>query len=193
MPALSRTLLPLLAAAALAAGCGTVKNTVSDGDDRALMLSGNDPVAYLTQSRPVPGLPTIKAEHEGVTYRFASEANRKEFLARPQRYAPQYAGYCASGLPYALKGAIGADTFAIVDDKLYMFGSPRSRRGWMLDRDRNIALGDRYWVEEVRDAHSRIQNFKRYTFKVPHYRTDEELDAEYERRKAAGTLPPWMK
>ncbi len=36
----------------------------------------------------------------------------------------------------------------------------------------------------------RIQNYKRYLFKVPHYKTDAELDAEHERRKAAGTLPP---
>ena len=186
-------LLAALATVFVLAGCGTVKNTVSDGDDARLMLTGNDPVAYFTEGKAVRGQPALKAEHDGVTYRFASAANRAEFLKQPQRYVPQYAGYCASGLPYALKAAIGADTFAIVDGKLYLFGSPRSRRGWLLDKDRNIALGDRYWDEEVRDAYSRIQNYKRYLFKVPHYKTDDELDAEYERRKAAGTLPPELK
>jgi YHS domain-containing protein len=186
-------LLATLAAALLLAGCGTVKNTISDGDDKALMLRGNDPVAYFTDGRPLRGQPSIRAEHDGVTYRFASEANRAAFLKQPQRYVPQYAGYCASGMPYALKANIGADTFIIIDDKLYLFGSPRSRRGWLLDKDRNIALGDRYWNEEVRDAYHRIQNYKRYLFKLPHYQTDEQLDAEYERRKAAGTLPPELR
>jgi hypothetical protein len=28
----------------------------------------------------------------------------------------------------------------------------------------------------------RLQNWKRYVFKVPHYKTDDELDAERRRR-----------
>lgn len=184
---------PILSAVALCAalaGCGTIKNTISDGDDKALMLRGNDPVAYFTEGRAVKGNPAIKADYDGVTYRFASEANKAAFLAEPKRYEPQYAGYCASGAPYALKAVIGADTFAIVDGKLYLYGGPRSRQGWMLDYQENIKAGDRYWESEVRDAYSRVQNFKRYTFKVPGYKTDAELDAIYEERKKAGTLNP---
>jgi len=180
----------IAAACALLAGCGTVKNTTTDGDDRALMLRGNDPVAYFTDQRPVKGNPAIKADYDGVTYRFASETNKAAFLANPKRYEPQYAGYCASGAPYALKAVIGADTFAIVDDKLYLYGGPRSRRNWMLDYRENIKVGDMYWEAEIKDAYSRIQNAKRYTFKVPHYKTDAELDAIYEERRKAGTLNP---
>jgi YHS domain-containing protein len=174
----------------LLAGCGTVKNTVSDGDDQALMLHGNDPVAYFTENKAVKGNPAIKADYDGVTYRFASEANKAAFLKDPKHYVPQYAGYCASGAPYALKAVIGADTFAIVNDKLYLYGSPRSRQGWMLDYVENIKTGDMYWETEIKDSYSRIQNMKRYTFKVPGYKTDAELDAIYAQRKAAGTLNP---
>jgi len=174
----------------LLAGCGTVKNTVSDGDDQALMLHGNDPVAYFTENKAVKGNPAIKADYDGVTYRFASEANKAAFLKDPKHYVPQYAGYCASGAPYALKAVIGADTFAIVNDKLYLYGSPRSRQGWMLDYVENIKTGDTYWETEIKDSYSRIQNMKRYTFKVPGYKTDAELDAIYAQRKAAGTLNP---
>ena len=174
----------------LLAGCGTVKNTVSDGDDQALMLRGNDPVAYFTENKAVKGNPAIKADYDGVTYRFASEANKAAFLKDPKHYVPQYAGYCASGAPYALKAVIGADTFAIVNDKLYLYGSPRSRQGWMLDYVENIKTGDTYWETEIKDSYSRIQNMKRYTFKVPGYKTDAELDAIYAQRKAAGTLNP---
>jgi YHS domain-containing protein len=184
-----RTVLAI-AALGLLAGCGTIKNTISDGDDQALMLRGNDPVAYFTESKPVKGNPAIKADYNGVTYRFASEANKSAFLANPKRYEPQYAGYCASGAPYALKAVIGADTFAIVDDRLYLYGGPRSRRNWMLDYVENIKTGDMYWQSEIKDSYSRLQNFKRYTFKVPGYKTDAELDAIYAQRKAAGTLNP---
>jgi YHS domain-containing protein len=154
------------------------------------MLRGNDPVAYFTESKPVKGNPAIKADYNGVTYRFASEANKAAFLANPKHYEPQYAGFCASGAPYALKAFIGADTFAIVDDKLYLYGGLRSRQGWMLDYAENIKVGDMYWETETKDVPYRLQNIKRYTFKVPGYKTDAELDAIYAQRKAAGTLNP---
>lgn len=179
----------LAAAVAITTGCGTVKNTVSDGSDAKLMLRGNDPVAYFTQGRPVKGNPDIKAEHDGVTYRFASAEHRADFLQNPARYEPAYAGFCASGAPYALKANIGADVFTIYRGRLYLFGSERSKRGWLLDAENKVALGDKYWEEETKNVPHRLQNYKRYLFKVPHYKTDAELDAEYERRKAAGTLP----
>jgi YHS domain-containing protein len=176
-------------ALALLAGCGTVKNTVSDGADPNLILRGNDPVAYFAQKAAVAGSPGIKTTYNGVTYRFASEANKAEFLKNPARYEPAYTGFCASGAPYALKANIGARVFAIYKDRLYLFGSERSKRGWLLDAANNVALGDRYWEEETKDMPHRMQNWKRYLFKVPHYRTDAELDTEYEQRKADGTLP----
>jgi YHS domain-containing protein len=180
----------VLIAAALLVGCGTVRNTSTDAGDTQLMLRGNDPVAYFTQNKPVAGDPAISAGHDGATYRFANAGNRDAFLRNPGRYAPRYAGFCASGAPYALKAAIGADVFAIVDDRLYLFGSDRSRRNWMMDWKANVRVGDRYWDTETRDVPHRVQNLKRYVFKVPGYRTDDELDAEFSRRRAAGTLPP---
>jgi hypothetical protein len=111
-----------------------------------------------------------------------SEANKKIFLADPQRYVPAFGGYCASGAHYALKARIGAQTFKIVDGRLYLFGSPRSMRHWELDQADNIRLGEWYWENETKDRPDRLQNWVRYTFKVPHYKTDAELEAEWQRR-----------
>jgi len=183
---LARWLLPALLA--LLAGCGTVRSTIVDGDDRAVMLRGNDPVAYFTEKRPVKGDPAIKVERDGVTYRFASAGNRELFLKDPARYEPAYDGFCASGAPYALKAFIGADVFMIYNDRLYLFGSERSRVNWAMDAAENVKSGDRYWAEETKNVPYRLQNAKRYTFKVPGYKTDAELDAERERRRLAGTL-----
>jgi YHS domain-containing protein len=180
--------LVLLVLGATLAGCQglNVMNTVSDGADAKLMLAGNDPVAYHTAGKPVKGSPAIKAEHQGLTYRFATEDNRKSFVADPGRYAPAYGGFCASGAPYALKAAIGADTFKIVDRRLYLFGSERSRRHWEMDEKQNIALGDSYWEKETKDVPYRLQNARRYVFRVPHYKTDAELEAEWQCRYGSG-------
>jgi hypothetical protein len=191
MRAMSLRLLGLVVAAvaiAALAGCGTRHNTVTDGDDAHLMLRGNDPVAYRTEGRPLRGDPRIRSVHDGVVYRFASEDNKRTFDAAPDRFAPAYAGFCASGAPYALKANIGADVFTIHGDRLYLFGSERSRAHWLMDADRNVQLGDDYWARETRDMPYRLQNARRYTFRVPHYRSDAELDAEYLRR--FGRLPP---
>jgi YHS domain-containing protein len=185
---LVRALHRFLAVGSLAAlaGCGTVMSTVKDGADDDLMLGGNDPVAYFTASRPVKGDPAIKATYQGLTYRFASQANKAAFERDPARYVPAYGGFCASGAPYALKARIGFETFKVVDNRLYFFGGPRSKRNWEMDEKKNIEVGDAYWEKETKDVPFRWQNFKRYTFKVPGYKTDAELDAEWAARQAAG-------
>lgn len=182
-----RAALALLAVAVLS-GCGTVMNTTRDGADERLMLRGNDPVSYFTGQAPVRGDPEIKSTHQGLTFRFATAANKAEFDRNPARYVPGYGGFCASGAPYALKAAIGAEVFTIHDNRLYLFGSERVKAHWLMDVRDNLRLGDAYWENETKDVPYRIQNLKRYVLKVPHYKTDAELDAEYLRR--FGKLPP---
>mgnify|MGYP001209460292 CR=1 FL=1 len=174
----------ILLTALLLVGCGTVHNTVRDGEEARLILRGHDAVAYFTEGKPVPGDARIKSEHDGDTYRFANEANKRRFDADPLRYAPAYTGFCASGAPYALKANIGARVFAIHKERLYLFGSERSKANWIMDAELNVRLGDDYWEKETKDMPHRLQNWKRYLFKVPHYKSDAELDTERARRAA---------
>ena len=163
------------------AGCAT-HNTVSDGDDSKLMLKGHDPVAYFTVNKPVPGRPDLKVEHEGVTYRFASAANREQFQLNPDKFKPQYNGFCSNGLVYAIPLGGNHDTFKIVNGRLFMFGGANSKKYWEMDEKRNIELGDSYWKTEVQGSVPRLQSWKRLAFKVPHYKTNRELAAEWEAR-----------
>ena len=162
-------------------GCAT-HNTVSDGADSRLMLKGHDPVAYFTVGKPVPGRPDVKMDHEGVTYRFASEANREQFRAAPDKFKPQFNGFCSNGLVYAIPLGGNHDTFKIVNGRLFMFGGEGSKKYWEMDETRHIALGDQYWKSEVEGSIPRLQSWKRLVFKVPHYKTNRELAAEWEAR-----------
>src|SRR5687767_8259408 len=153
-----------LAAVLVLQGCGTAHNTVRDADDERVILRGNDAVAYFTERRPVKGDPRIRSVHDGDVYRFASEQNKRVFDANPKKYAPAYAGFCASGAPYALKANIHANVFTIYKDRLYLFGSERSKANWLMNADDNIRIGDAYWEKETRDAPFRLQNLKRYAF-----------------------------
>ncbi len=173
----------LLAALLLAlAGCAT-HNTVSDGDDSRLMLKGHDPVSYFTLAQPAPGSPAVKVEHEGVTYRFMNAENRALFMKSPELYKPQYNGFCANGLVYAIPLGGNHDTFKIVNGRLFMFGGGNSKKYWEMDEKRNLELGDQYWKSEVQGSVARLQSWKRLVFKVPHYKTNRELAAEWATRQ----------
>jgi YHS domain-containing protein len=164
------------------AGCAT-HNTISEGGDSNLMLKGYDPVAYFTLGKPTPGRPDIKEEYEGVTYRFADEANRKQFRSDPEKFKPQYNGFCSNGLVYAIPNGGDAETFKIVNGRLFIFGGANSKKYWEMDEKRNIELGDNYWRTEVRGKSARIQTWQRLVFKVPHYKTNRQLAEEWEARQ----------
>lgn len=163
-------------------GCA-MHNTVSEGADSKLMLKGHDPVAYFTEGRPVPGRPEIKADHEGVTYRFANENNRKLFTQSPDKYKPKFNGFCSNGMVYAIPLGGNHDNFRIVNGELYMFGGENSKKYFEMDLERNLKLANDYWKNEAQGKSARLQSWKRLLFKVPHYKTNRELADEYAARQ----------
>lgn len=165
--------------------------TMSDGADARLMLLGHDAVAYFTQSAAVKGDPAIKAEHLGVTWRFASEANKAEFLRHPDRYMPQFGGFCANGINYAVPWGAGGgpDTWRIYRGKLYVFGGQASRDQFEMETELNLQRAHKYWNEEVAGSNAVLTRIKRLVLRVPHYKTDRALREEWEARLAAKTLP----
>lgn len=87
-----------------------------------LAIQGYDPVAYFVRHAAIAGKKDITADYNGVTYRFATTEDKNTFLAAPDKYEPQYGGWCA----YAMgakgeKVSIDPETFKIIDGKLYLF------------------------------------------------------------------------
>ncbi len=165
--------------------------TSTDGEGSDLMLEGHDPVAYFTQNEAVKGDPAIRTVHLGVVYRFVSEANKAEFLRAPQRYMPQFGGFCSNGINYAIPwGGGGApNTWRIYRGKLYVFGGQASRDHFEMDTERNLALAHKYWDEEVAGSTAFLKRYQRLIFRVPHYKTGKELQDEYQSKLDAKTLP----
>ncbi|MBT1700449.1 YHS domain protein [Fulvivirgaceae bacterium PWU4] len=90
--------------------------------DEGLAIQGYDPVAYFTKSEAVKGKKEFAASTNNVVYYFSSAANKALFEKEPQKYEPQYGGWCA----YAMgatgeKVEIDPETFKIVNGKLYLF------------------------------------------------------------------------
>jgi YHS domain-containing protein len=99
-------------------------------DVTGFVVRGYDPVAYFTEGRPVPGCSDFSVEYEGGKYLFATAANRDTFKAKPEKYAPQYGGYCAYGVAVAKKFDIDPSSWRIVDGKLYFNLNPAVLEKW---------------------------------------------------------------
>lgn len=150
-------------------------NAVAVGEQTRVMLAGADVVAYFTQGRYAKGTPQFQTTHEGVVFHFSSAEHKQLFDAAPAKYIPQYGGYCANGVVYGIPWGGDADTWRMVDGRLFIFGGQGSKDAFMLEEKANIALADRYWLQEVSGSNSFVQRAKRLVFKVPHYKSGDEL------------------
>lgn len=110
-------------------------------------IGGYDPVAYFTEKKPVMGKPEFKADHQGATWYFASEANKKLFLAKPDSYAPQYGGYCAFGVAGGYKAKISPEAWSVVNNKLYLNYNLNVQKDWLKERDSMIQKADKNWTD----------------------------------------------
>lgn len=112
---------------------------------RGLAIHGYDPVAYFTEEKAVEGSDEFEYEWRDATWRFSSAENRDKFISMPERFAPQYGGYCAYALAQGLTVDIDPEAWTIVDDKLYLNVNKSIQRTWQQDLHRYIAQADANW------------------------------------------------
>ena len=110
-----------------------------------IALSGYDAVAYFTDGKPVKGSSSFEHSWNGATWRFASAAHRDAFVAAPEKYAPQYGGYCAWAVSKNYTYAADPEAWKIVDGKLYLNYDKSVREVWEKEIPAAIARADRNW------------------------------------------------
>ena len=108
-------------------------------------IKGYDPVAYFTQNKAVKGSKQHSAKYQGATWHFSSVENRRLFTANPEKYAPQYGGYCAYAVSRNTTASIRPNLFTIVNDKLYLNYSKVVQRRWQKDKPKYIKQADKHW------------------------------------------------
>ncbi|MHA1151869.1 MAG: YHS domain-containing (seleno)protein [Alphaproteobacteria bacterium] len=106
--------------AALTAAPAAAKDPVYTGIFSNLAVSGYDPVAYFVEGRPVEGRKAFEFEWNGATWRFADADNLAAFKADPEKFAPQYGGYCAWAVSQGGTASTEPELWRIVDGKLYL-------------------------------------------------------------------------
>jgi YHS domain-containing protein len=117
------------------------------GKDR-LALAGHDPVAYHTEGKAVKGSPAHAAQHQGVNYHFASDANRQMFIAAPDKYLPTYGGWCATAMAKGKKVEIDPANFKVTNGRLFLFYKgffADARQEWLKDEPAQTVKADANW------------------------------------------------
>ena len=139
----------LVAAFVLACAAPLVAQSASPevftGLVKGVAVGGYDPVAYFNEHKPVPGKPDISYSWKGATWRFASEQNRDAFKAMPEKYAPQYGGYCAYAVAKGSTVQGDPKAWHIVDGKLYLNLSPSVQKLWEKDIPGYIKAANKNW------------------------------------------------
>lgn len=113
-------------------------------------LDGYDPVAFFTESKPVNGSPGITGEHRGATYFFANEEHKKLFKENPDKYAPQYGGFCAFGVAKGALFPVDINTWQVRDGKLYLNLNPEVLRQFNAHIEQDIAKAEKNWPHLVK-------------------------------------------
>jgi len=129
----------------LLAGLGDVAVGTSPADN--LAIRGYDTVAYFKIGKALKGDPSFTFQWHGMTWYFSIKENRDLFAMSPEKYAPQYDGYCAWAMTEARKAETDPEVWKIVDGKLYLNCSREAYEKWIKDIPGHIREADRNWLK----------------------------------------------
>jgi len=123
MRRVSRRLFLMIAMAAAVGGLFAPSARAQAESPGRRALSGYDPVSYFTAGHPERGSAEFSFPFDDTTYWFVSDEHRRMFAADPERYAPQFNGYCALSVSRGLKFEADPEAWTISNGKLFVFGS----------------------------------------------------------------------
>ena len=124
------------------------KRKTSFNIEDGVAINGYDPVSYF-DGKPLEGTKSFQYTHQGVTYRFANQANMDKFKANPSKYEPAYGGWCA----YAMgakgeKVEVNPETYKITNGRLYLFYNAffnNTLKDWNKDEKGLMKKADDNW------------------------------------------------
>lgn len=126
-------------------GCSSFENkpvfTTEDG-----AIRGYDPVSYFNGD-PEKGQNDLVYNWRGSDWHFANKANLDKFAKEPEKYSPQYGGYCAYAMRDGRKYEIDPEAFTLKNGKLYLNISKKVNGFWQKDLDENIQKSDSQWLK----------------------------------------------
>ena len=116
-------------------------------DRKGVAIRGYDTVAYFTEKQPVKGSKEFQYEWNGGLWQFSSAEHLEMFKQSPEKYAPQYGGYCAYAVANRSYARIDPNVFTILNNKLYLNYNDRVKKRWTKKRSKFIVQADEFWPQ----------------------------------------------
>ena len=119
------------------------KSEIFVKDDAA--IRGYDAVAYFTAGKPMKGSKEFSVSYKGAVWYFSSKQNADLFKGNPEKYVPQYGGYCAYGMSDNHKAPTEPDAWTIINGKLYLNYNKDVQTKWNKKQQEYIITADKNW------------------------------------------------
>ena len=113
--------------------------------DKDVALSGRDVVSYGQDSGPVEGKMEYSADFDDTKWYFKSKENRDAFQANPNKYVPEFGGYCPVALSKGIVKVGQTNQFTRHEGKLYMNYNERNRDTFSVDPKSYILKARTVW------------------------------------------------
>ncbi len=114
-------------------------------------VDGADTVSYFQLEKkrhnPLMGVNKYQTTWKGGKWRFANANNLKLFKAAPEKYAPQFGGYCSLSVANGGNSTGGPEAWDIYKDKLYLNYDKSVRSRWRRNKSGNIRLAKLNWPQ----------------------------------------------
>lgn len=117
-------------------------------DDSKIALEGYSPVSYIELNLAQRGSKAYKSEYKGLNYYFTDADQKKKFEANPEKYVPEYGGWCATGIAVGQKFRTDPNKFLVRNDKLYLFlydVEVDAKQLWLADEKKMTAKAEKNW------------------------------------------------
>jgi len=120
-------------------------------DDKGVWVDGYDPVAYLQEGKAVKGSPAFTVLYKGAKFQLSSKAHQEAFKKEPEKYLPEYGGYCAYAVgSYGEKVEVDPETFSVKDGKVFLFYNKyfnNTLKDWNKDMAKLHTNADKNWAK----------------------------------------------
>jgi YHS domain-containing protein len=108
-------------------------------------IKGYDAVSFFKESKAIKGADSLSYKWKEADWLFSSKENLERFKASPEKFAPQYGGYCAYGAAEGHKAPTQTDTWTVINDKLYFNYNSKVKGMWSKDQTPLIEKADKNW------------------------------------------------
>ncbi len=108
-------------------------------------IEGYDCVSYFTKQEAEQGDNKFLYRWNDATWYFSSRENMVLFKANPEKYSPQFGGYCSFAVSTGFTAKIDPNAWTIIDDKLYFFNDQSFKDKWMTNPKENLEKDIEQW------------------------------------------------